>query len=85
MNENNMQSNYETFLTPKELAARLKVTLRALEVWRKQGIGPAGVKMGFKKNSAIRYRLTDVIAWEGTLPTFTAMDRSVEVEAERVA
>lgn len=52
-------------LTEKELAARLKVTPRALQKWRKSEppAGPAHFVIG-TDNQTIRYRLPDVEAWE---------------------
>lgn len=47
-------------LTSNELAARWRVTVRTLERWRAELYGPAWITIG----GSIRYRMTDVLAWE---------------------
>lgn len=47
-------------LTPRELADRWKVSIRTLERCRAQRYGPAWITIG----CSIRYRMTDVLAWE---------------------
>ena len=49
----------DELLTARELAAELKVSLRTLERWRAQGIGPVYVRLG----RTVRYRRSDVNAW----------------------
>ncbi len=49
-----------TCLTARELAERWKVSCRTLERWRAQRSGPAWITIG----GSIRYRTTDVLAWE---------------------
>lgn len=50
----------ETYLRQRELAARWRVSERALERWRWTGKGPAYVKIG----GAVRYRLSDIEEYE---------------------
>ena len=47
-------------LTPSELADRWRLSPRTLERWRRNGEGPAWVRVGHR----IIYRLEDVLAWE---------------------
>lgn len=47
-------------LTQRELAARWKLSGRTLERWRAEPYGPAWISIG----GSIRYRMTDVLAWE---------------------
>ncbi len=48
------------FLNQVQLSDRWQISVRTLEKWRSRGDGPKFVKVG----SAVRYRLTDVEAWE---------------------
>jgi hypothetical protein len=50
----------DTWLTRPELAAREKVPVATLAQWGPQGKGPKYAKFG----RHVRYRLSDVIAWE---------------------
>lgn len=47
-------------LTQRDLAKRWCVSGRTLERWRAQRHGPAWLMIG----GSIRYRMTDVLAWE---------------------
>jgi excisionase family DNA binding protein len=59
-----MQSNTLEFsvrhLTPRELAERLRCSIRTIERWRRCGKGPAYLKAGGR----VLYRLVDVETWE---------------------
>lgn len=48
-------------LSENDLAARWGITTRTLRMWRKDGNGPKWIVIG--KNT-IRYRMTDVLAYE---------------------
>lgn len=49
------------WLTSDQLAERLnKIPVATVEYWRKKGTGPKFAKFG----RHVRYRLSDVIAWE---------------------
>jgi excisionase family DNA binding protein len=50
-----------TFLTPEEVAKRLRVEKSTLQVWRTRGGGPAYTKVGHR---TILYDLKDVEAFE---------------------
>lgn len=51
-------------LTPIELAERLGVTARTLTNWRSNNTGPKYFK---PTGNVVRYRLTDVDAWEAEM------------------
>ncbi|WP_458688762.1 helix-turn-helix domain-containing protein [Nocardia tengchongensis] len=59
----------EIWLTPDELAARLKLPKKTLAVWRSTGQGPRYATAG----RHCRYLLSDVTAWERSL--FAESDR----------
>lgn len=48
-------------LTELELAKRWGLSPRTLQMWRRDGIGPAFIDIG---RNTIRYRIEDVIAYE---------------------
>lgn len=55
----------ETYLTPDDLRERTGYSLATLARWRCEGRGPRYIKPGGPaKQARIRYRLSDVIAWE---------------------
>jgi excisionase family DNA binding protein len=49
----------EELLTQQQLADELQVSLRTLERWRQQGIGPAFIQVG----RSPRYRRSDINTW----------------------
>jgi Fe2+ transport system protein B len=49
----------------KALAKRLGMSVKTLQNWRHQGIGPKWEKIG----RAVRYRLRDIIAFEKSFPS----------------
>lgn len=51
-------------LTMQDLAEREGVALQTVKGWRVQGYGPKALKIN---NKFVRYRLSDVIAWENSL------------------
>lgn len=52
-------------LTAAELADRLRLSMETLRDWRRAGKGPAYIRSeGEGDKATIRYRLTDVEAWE---------------------
>lgn len=55
-----MRAEERAFLTTCDLADRWTVSPRTLERWRAEPYGPAWITVG----GSIRYRLTDVLAWE---------------------
>jgi len=50
----------DTWLTRQEVADRMKLPAATLAQWASQGKGPKYGKFG----RHVRYRLSDVIAWE---------------------
>lgn len=48
------------YLTQRDLAARLRLSVRTIERWRAAKYGPAWITIG----RSIRYRMSDVLAWE---------------------
>ena len=60
-----------TYLTPEELAARIRVAPSTLAKWRMEGDGPAFYKFGKR----VLYRLDIVEQWErGNLRLNTAQE-----------
>ncbi len=55
-----MTSDIRICLTQRDLATRWCVSGRTLERWRAQRYGPAWITIG----GSIRYRVSDVLAWE---------------------
>jgi predicted DNA-binding transcriptional regulator AlpA len=52
----------DSHLSPEDLARREGVPLQTVYGWNKTRTGPRFMKIG----RHVRYRLTDVIAWEDT-------------------
>lgn len=50
----------DTLLTPPQVAEILQVTTSTLETWRSKRSGPAWIKLGEGKRSAIRYRQSEI-------------------------
>jgi hypothetical protein len=57
-------SSLVQLFTSEELAERLGVRIETICNWRKQGYGPAYIKFSKGKRGAVRYRATDIQAWE---------------------
>jgi hypothetical protein len=55
----------QSFLTEKEVAKQIKVSLASLRRWRLLQRGPRFVKVG----ALVRYRVGDLEQWMETLPT----------------
>jgi hypothetical protein len=55
-----MSDHPTTYLRPEALAERWATTPKTLASWRHRGQGPTYIKIG----SAVRYALTDVLAYE---------------------
>jgi excisionase family DNA binding protein len=50
----------DRWMTPEEVAERLRVPMATLYAWRYKNIGPAAVRLG----RHLRYRVEAVEAWE---------------------
>jgi hypothetical protein len=50
----------DPWLLTEDLARRHKVAPSTIRTWRDRGIGPRGTRFG----RHVKYRLSDVIAWE---------------------
>ena len=50
---------FELLVTEQALAERIGIAARTLQKWRYEGGGPPY----FKLNSAVRYRLSEVLEW----------------------
>lgn len=50
-------------LTSAETAELLGILPNTLEIWRSKGKGPRFLKMGPRKQDAVRYAEADVLAW----------------------
>ncbi|SIM21837.1 helix-turn-helix transcriptional regulator [Mycobacteroides abscessus] len=55
-----MATSDDYWLTRAEVGDRIKVPVKTLAIWGSQGRGPKFHKFG----GHVRYRLSDVIAWE---------------------
>lgn len=53
----------EVWMTRPQLAARLQVSVKTLAMWASANKGPQYARPG---NGHVRYRLSDVEAWEAT-------------------
>jgi hypothetical protein len=52
-------------LTEAEFAARVGIGVATVRIWRKNGTGPAYLKLSDSATSGtIRYRMADIEAWE---------------------
>jgi DNA-binding transcriptional MerR regulator len=47
-------------LTQRQAAAYLNVSIRTLQRWRREGIGPPSIRL---PNGYLRYRLADLYRW----------------------
>ena len=54
------ESETRPFLSIEDLAQRYGVSVGTVRDWRYRGVGPVVTKVG----AAIRFALTDVLAWE---------------------
>ncbi|MEM7703308.1 MAG: helix-turn-helix domain-containing protein [Pseudomonadota bacterium] len=57
---NDSKENLPAYLTPTEVADRLRISLRTLEGWRYQGNGPTFTKVGNK----VLYRREAIMRFE---------------------
>ena len=65
----------QVLLQERNLAARLQLSVKCIQMWRLSGKGPPYLKLG--KGGAVRYRLMDVMAWEqACLLTSTSSDQA---------
>jgi predicted nucleic acid-binding Zn ribbon protein len=55
------------WLTPKQLADRLNVSVGRLANWRMVGRGPTVTKMTPHAKGRVLYAIEDVLQWESTL------------------
>ena len=53
----------QKLLTEKEVAALTGLQLSTLRHWRTQRVGPPYLKLGRRRQSAVRYSLADVVQW----------------------
>ncbi len=51
-------------ITPAQLAIRWSMNLNTLSQWRAAGMGPAYLRIGDGKRPSIRYRMSDILAYE---------------------
>ena len=65
----------QTFLTEKEVAAQISVSLATLRRWRLVQRGPRFFKVG----ALVRYRPEDLVQWLGSLPTGGATPQQGEI------
>jgi len=51
-------------ITPAQLAIRWGLSLNTLSQWRAAGTGPAYLRLGDGERPRIRYRMSDILAYE---------------------
>jgi Helix-turn-helix domain len=71
----------ENFLTEREVARQIKVSLASLRKWRVEQRGPQFLKVG----ALVRYRPEDLEEWMATLPRGGAVSNGPAVSIGRVA
>jgi len=54
------QQAAEALLTPAEVATYLRVSWRTLQEWRRSGVGPTWIRLGYNR---VRYRKAEVEEW----------------------
>lgn len=54
----------EEDLTPQDLAKKWRIKAETLAVWRMRGQGPEYYKIGEGQFARVRYKLSDVMAYE---------------------
>lgn len=54
----------EVLLTPNELAAKWRISVKTLANWRTQKKGPKYIKLGGARNQRVFYRFNDVFDFE---------------------
>jgi hypothetical protein len=54
----------DRWLTMEQVGDRQQIPISTLRDWRARGYGPRSTKLGRGRNGAVRYRLSDVEAWE---------------------
>jgi Helix-turn-helix domain len=56
----------ERWLTIEQLSERLSIPTKTLRDWRLRNYGPPGIRLGrgVRGSGSVRYRLSDVEAWE---------------------
>ncbi len=58
-----MMADEESYLTPQEAAAYLRLSPRTLEEYRIKKIGPGYFRLGAHKRASVLYRKQDLDAW----------------------
>jgi predicted DNA-binding transcriptional regulator AlpA len=56
------------FLTERDLASMLSVSVKTIQGWRFRGQGPPWRKLGQGRTAAVRYNLAEVEAWIAEQP-----------------
>ncbi|MET3900670.1 hypothetical protein ABIB57_004636 [Devosia sp. UYZn731] len=77
----NARSEMPTFITEHELATRQRRSVKTLQADRLKGGGVPFVKFG----RAVRYRMSDVLAWEAASVRRSTSDVGGNVEVDNVA
>lgn len=72
-------------ILPEALAERLNVTIETLRNWRNDGVGPNYVKLTNTPKGRVRYRMSDVLAWEQSLAThYQNVQKKAEEAYDRI-
>ena len=58
------QSSDQHLITPAQLGIRWGLSLHTLSQWRANNSGPAYLRLGDGERPRIRYRMSDILAYE---------------------
>lgn len=72
---NGPDSKNNDVLTTEELAGRWNLKKKTLEIWRIRGKGPRFISIGTGLRAPVRYRMEDVIEYEGIKPLRSTDDK----------
>jgi len=60
-------SQEQKYITPKQLAKRWSISPNTLRNWRLSGKGPKYVRFGKSSKNSVRYPISEVEKYEGSL------------------
>lgn len=71
-----------SLMTQDEAAEYLRVTVAALQQWRRRGLGPPVYRLATGESAPIRYRLAEIDEWIESGAMLRAMEAGREQSAE---